>query len=632
MVPKIKSAFDKYFIIGSEVEDYEPNFESYLQEKYEKFLIIDTLVFPNKQTFFKTLYEPLTLIKGFGKKNSVVKIDSYPSQLLSDHYRIIIEDTAGMGKSTIVRKIFLSAIEEKIAVPFLIELRQINSKNSILGELKNQLSTKDKSITEDFISKLLDQGGFTILLDGFDEIALKDRDFVISELKSFTNQVPDNYFIMTSRPDDSLASFGDFQKCHIKPLVNKEAFNLIKRYDFYSYKAIAADLINQLKNNQQDTLEDYLTNPFLVSLLYKSYEYKKDIPIKKSQFYRQVFDALFEAHDLSKDGYLKRDKYSNLHIDDFERVLRAIGYFTAIENKVEYDKDYIINIIDNAKDELPDLSFKSSDFLKDLLETVPLFKKDGNYYKWSHKSLQDYFAAKFIWIDAKEMCSSILAKIYESNDNQRFYNLLDIYFELDPLGFENNIVLTLLSDFDSHVTKVLAVLKNVDEDKVITRAENSFGKECTVVRVDPKYLKANGKLIDDNIPFTLYQKIVPHDYGVIYMPNGHRQDFKIFVYYKFSSNIQTILRLLVAKYPKLIKPGSLDITDKDNERVDDIEIGVAYTFSNDCENIWNEKKRINIGNKLLFDGLILNYADAKLLLKKIMIQNEKKKQGRLLRW
>src|SRR5690606_6632547 len=243
-------------------------------------------------------------------------------------------------------------------------------------------------------------------------------------LHKFIEKANHNYFLITSRPEDSLASFGDFQKFSVNPLKKGEAYSLLSKYDTYSYHSISKNLIKQLNDNPDDSLQEYLSNPFLVSLLYKSYEFKKDIPVKKSQFYQQVYDALFETHDLSKEGYLKRDKYSNLHIDDFERVLRHIGYFTSIENKVEYDKNTIIKFIDKAKKHLSDLNFRSSDFLKDLIKTVPIFKKEGNYFKWGHKSLQDYFAAKFIWIDSKESQLPILEKIYKDPKVKRFHNLL----------------------------------------------------------------------------------------------------------------------------------------------------------------------------------------------------------------
>ncbi|MBN1971685.1 MAG: NACHT domain-containing protein [Candidatus Delongbacteria bacterium] len=482
LMPKIKLILKKVSARNVLPSNLEENFNEYLTQRYEKYLIINTLVFPNKQTLLSIMYQPLTIrCLNERKKEVKILINEYPANFIPKFCRVIIEDSAGMGKSTIAKKLFLSIIEQKAGVPIFIELSQINKKNNILNEIRNQFSPLGKKISQEFILNLLDEGEFIFLFDGFDEIALDDREDVIKDLHKFIEKANQNYFLITSRPDDSLTSFGDFQKFQINPLTKGEAYSLLNKYDNYSYYKISKDLIKQLNDKHQDSLEEYLNNPFLVSLLYKSYEYKKDIPLKKSQFYQQVFDALYETHDLSKEGYLKREKYTNLYIDDFERVLRHLGYFTSIENKVEYDKNGIISFIDKAKSHLSDLSFRSSDYLKDLLNTVPIFKQEGNYYKWGHKSLQDYFSAKCIWIDSKEKQTEILQKIFSDERNSRFNNVLDILFELDPNNFEKSILYWLLTDYSNYSNNAYNKLSKIAKDQLIKRIEVQYNHDFTIV-------------------------------------------------------------------------------------------------------------------------------------------------------
>jgi len=476
ILPKIQAVFKKSEIKNINEQSVEEQLQDYLERRYTKFLTIDTLVFANMQTLLKVLYQPLTIScrEGITGEEVNIKIDGYPKDLLPNYARVIIEDTAGMGKSTITKKLFQSIIEQKAGIPVLIELSQIKKKNSILKEIQNQMSQIGKKISQDIILKLINEGDFIFLFDGYDEIALADREFTIRELHSFIEKAGDNYFLITSRPETSLTSFGDFQKFQVNPLQDEEAYELLKKYDTYGYHKIADSLIEKLKESDE-TLQEYLSNPFLVSLLYKSFEYKKDIPVKKSQFYEQVFDALFEAHDLSKEGYLKREKYSKLHKDDFEEVLRAVAYFSSKANKIEYERNTIIQFIKKAKKQTSNSKFKESDFLKDVLKTVPLFKKEGNNFKWAHKSLQDYFAAKFIWIDAKESRIPILRKIFEDEGNQRFFNVLLLYCELDRKGFEDTILKWILIEFkffsDSNYNNL-----SMDRLLIINRLERSFNK------------------------------------------------------------------------------------------------------------------------------------------------------------
>jgi len=610
ILPKINKVIKKFSIKNVDEKSIEANFQSYLSQRFEKFSVIDTLVFPNKQTLFKDLYEPLTLCSyNEQNKKMEIKIAGYSKEFLPKYMRVIIEDTAGMGKSTITKKIFLSAVEEGACIPILIELRQINKDNDFLKEIQNQLSPIGKPISIDLILKIINDGQFVFLFDGFDEISKKDKEFVVKDLHKFIEKANNNHFLITSRQEDSLVSFGDFRKFNVRPLVEKEAFSLIKRYDNYSFKRISKELIAQLKNNKDESLKEFLSNPFLVSLLYKSFEYKKDIPIKKSQFYRQVYDALFESHDLSKEGYLKRDKYSNLHIDDFEMVLRHIGYFTAIENKVEYEKNYILKIIEKAKKYVPDLPFKASDYLKDLLETVPLFKMDGNNIKWAHKSLQDYFAAKFIWIDAKENQKPILKKIFNDHENIRFSNILDLFYELDTKTFNETILLWLLEDFDKYSATAYTRLKNIDKKLLKTRVENTFGNQSVVVitkQEDYEVIRI-GRREDASKVFLYYKKKVNElgdfDGSILY---NYFENPKVIalVYKKRHYQYSPILKLLsnripgFAKYiPHKVHLGKLNVLEQD----------CAYLLNDNPKNLLNHENVFSTVNDIIPSGYTIDY-------------------------
>ena len=606
IIPKIKSVVKKFSLDNIDETKIEENFDTYLTQRYEKFLVIDTLVFPNKQTLLEILYQPLTL-KGNCYKNKSIEIlvDNYPKELMPEYIRVLIEDTAGMGKSTISKKLFLSIIKQQAGIPVLIELSQINSKNSILKEIQNQLSPIGKKISQDLILKLINEGEFIFLFDGFDEISLDDRDYAIRELHRFIEKANHNYFLITSRPEDSLTSFGDFQKFKVKPLEKGEAYSLLAKYDNYSYKPIAKKLIKQLNDNSQDSLQEFLHNPFLVSLLYKSFEYKKDIPVKKSQFYQQVYDALFETHDLSKEGYLKRDKYSNLHIDDFERVLRYIGYFSSIDNKVEYDKNGIIKYINRAKEHLQDLSFRPSDFLKDLLKTVPLFKKEGNYYKWGHKSLQDYFAAKFLWIDSKEAQVEILEKIYNDPKNKRFYNVLDIFYELDQRTFDSTIIKWLLTDFfefsESHYS-----FYSKPDSLIKKRIENHFNKKCVIVVTQKKdYEIISTSRNNDNRKRHQY-------YSSKVKQRGDHTTYHYFkspktvvlTYIDFAESKDTILRLVSNRIPELAECRHHD--SKKNELFE-LQEDQAYILDDSESNILNQSNVFDLTSDLIRSDYALNY-------------------------
>lgn len=70
--------------------------------------------------------------------------------------------------------------------------------------------------------------------------------------------------------------------------------------------------------------------------------------------------------------------------------------------KIEFTKDDLQITLQNIISKIPGISTSPSLFIQDLIETVPLFVKEGAIIRWSHKSLMEYFAAMFICRDTKE--------------------------------------------------------------------------------------------------------------------------------------------------------------------------------------------------------------------------------------
>ncbi|MFZ0599130.1 MAG: NACHT domain-containing protein, partial [Flavobacterium sp.] len=433
--------------------------------------MINTLVFNNSQRFLNDIYLPLS-ITSTNERRIKVKIDGFPQSISDDFGNVLITDTAGMGKSTLMKVIFTDSILKKNGIPIFIELRRLNRNKTILDEIKEQLDSINKKFDTDLLLELLSEGGFILILDGYDEISLNDREFVTGNLQEFISKTSNNRFFITSRPEKALASFGNFQEFKILPLTRKEAFELLRKYD--NKGTISSLLIKKLQEKEMVGIGEFLTNPLLVSLLFTAFEYKQAIPFKKYLFYRQVYDANFESHDLTKGDSFIHNKYCKLEIDDFHRVLRHIGYNCFKQQRIEFSKDEILKLISESKAFCAGIDFKESDFLSDLIKTVPLFTQDGNYYRWSHKSLQEYFAAQFIYLDSKDKQNDILKKIYNHPHLEKLINVLDLYYDMDYKTFRNIIEFDILNEYNNHVTTNYLGDYNVEINTLNRRKELSF--------------------------------------------------------------------------------------------------------------------------------------------------------------
>lgn len=433
----------------------EDHFQEYFHRTYKRIGIVNTLVFNNSQKLLKDIYLPLTISREQGREK--FKINKFPEILINKYEKILITDNAGMGKSTLVKKMYMDTIDSKKGIPILIELRRLNKEKSILKEIQEQINSLDKDFDNTLLISLIADGGFIFFLDGYDEISLSEREAVTSDIQLFVSKSSKNKFILTSRPESALLSFGDFKEFSIEPLTKKEAYELLRKYD--SQGVVSKLLIKKLGETEMDNLEEFLTNPLLVSLLFTAFQHKQTIPFKKYIFYRQVYDANFESHDLTKGDSYTHGKYSKLEIDDFHRVLRHIG-FSCLKNnqRIEFNKDELLDLIRKAKLFCVELDFSESDFLKDLLSTVPLFLQDGNYYRWTHKSLQEYFSAQFIYLDAKGQQEKILMQIYNNNGIDKFINVLDLYYDIDTKTFRKTILFEYLKTFELHHKNYLSGL------------------------------------------------------------------------------------------------------------------------------------------------------------------------------
>lgn len=482
--PKVKEFSDKCKL------EYEKNFVSkwehfgeYLYRTYKKYNIVNTLALKNQQKFLKNIYVPLTL-ETYISDNTThkkYKIEQFPSEMLQEYSgRLLITDTAGMGKSTLMKRMFIDVIENGYGIPIYIELRRLSKERTILKEIHEQINSISKEFDEDLLLEFIQTGNFIFFLDGYDEISSDNRVSVTSDIQTFVSKAFDNSFILTSRPESALASFGDFQKATIAALTKKEAYELLRKYD--NGGEVSRLLIEKLRSGEYSMIDEFLRNPLLVSLLYTAFDHKQTIPLKKHIFYRQVYDAYFDAHDLSKGDSYIHDKKSKLDIDDFDRVLRYIGFLCITKQKIEFEKDEILSIIDKAKNYCRDLNFTSSDFLEDILCRVPLFCVDGNYYKWVHKSLQEYFAARFIHKDC-EKSSDVLNRVYESDNLDYYINMLDIYADVDLFDFKCTILKPLCLDFIHFYESNVGLYNGLPLADVDSRISLLYMRQVYIIKV-----------------------------------------------------------------------------------------------------------------------------------------------------
>lgn len=518
IVPKIKE-----WSINNKIDNCLINYDNVLSKYFERSVLkcslLNTVVPDIEKKSLKTIYLPLTL-KGFhsSNKNDIIILDKYDTESLEKYNNILILDNAGMGKSTLMKFLFLEVVEKHIGIPFFIELRTLSSEKSIIDCLYDEIEDiKDatpQEIKREFLKAIVDNGDCIFFFDGYDEMTPDNKPIITKKLQDFILKANKNKYFISSRYDDALIGlYNNFDKFNIKPLSKDEAYQLLKKFD--NNGKTSNNLISKLEEHDNlKILYEFLHNPLTVSLLYFNYKYEMTLPNSKYEFYNSVYKNLYKYHDLRKGGSFERIKYSSLNITYFEKALRYIGFYSLLKlKKTLYTERELLSLIEDSKSYISK-DFEAVDYLHDLLETVPLFIKDGIQYSWVHKSFQEYFAAMFLSNLSNK--KTLLPRIFQYDKIEMYSNLLDFYYEIDPEAFNDIIVKNFLDDFVNYMQsdiqdtdylfiKSLLFSQNITLNYTNTKSFKSMSNRQPKI-VEITYISANGSSYSKNV-HSLYPHI-----------------------------------------------------------------------------------------------------------------------------
>ena len=528
----VKLSYKEYMIPTPE------HFIHYTLTCYESFSKVKCLAKNQAIMPLEQIYVPLTLIKA-SDSETTYKVDRFDDVFFHRYKQLLIVDTAGMGKSTLVKKLFMDIVDSGNLIPIFIELRRLNKSHSIIEEIQSQVSKLKEQIMPELLYYFIQEGKFIFILDGYDEIPLSDKKEVTTSLQDFINRSSSNNFIITSRQEIALASFDTFETFRIQPLKREEAFLLLQKYD-NADKECSKLLISELKRTRD--FDDFLGNPLLVSMLLTAFSYKNEIPREKHLFYRNVFDAYYNRHDMTKGGAYQHEKHSGLGSELFHRLLRYTGLLCLKKGKIEFTKDQLIDTLEQALQYCPDIKCSAGDFFEDILEVVPLFVQDGIYYRWSHKSLYEYFAAQSISRDIPKK-DQVLIRLASEGGMDKYYNLLDLFYDMDYVSFRRSIINHFLEEFVSFVE--LSADNSVNE---IRRRQLLFNRnEYYIVFITKDADK------DKRVPAAVSSMYSKYKFNSFYLYRN--EDDTLFVFRQGNNTRNELLiKLLIDKgFPVIVK-------------------------------------------------------------------------------
>lgn len=448
--PFVSKKVGEYFESKAALDKFEKKTKDYLAKLVGKCSTLSTIAFSNVPKRIEDLYIPLTL--NCGGEDSHFKVDE-KTNVFHESNHVLVTDAAGMGKSTLSKRVILNVVAQGEYVPVFLELRELDDR-PIYVQIVERFGIKS-----DFPKEFLKKIPLLYVFDGLDEVSADIQKKVVRSLNEFSNYFDDSKILITSRRENYLSQFVDFKRYSIRPLNKEEAYLLIRKYD--PSGDFSEKLVDGIENSNDGGLKEFLSTPLYVSLLYCSYRYKTVVPQKKHLFYSQVYDALFESHDLSKDVGYVRPKHSKLDSAEFHRVLRRLGFWCLRNNgKIEFQKDEFEILLGNIIEKISGVDVSASSYSRDLVSTVPLFVKEGATVRWSHKSLMEYFASMFICNDAKIKQNDILLHLYNDRKWSAYQNVFELCADIDYGSFRASIIKAVLEKFSDYSNSAYKEIKN----------------------------------------------------------------------------------------------------------------------------------------------------------------------------
>jgi polynucleotide 5'-kinase involved in rRNA processing len=121
----ITPVVNSFKIISSEWKHlFEIGVSEYLQSQTEKYYFTNTFMHRSEKVRFYDVYYP---ISAYYKELETNFNDQ--DEIFNEYKNITIIGSAGSGKSTLMKYIFLSCIKNRTRIPILIELRNLNEYN-----------------------------------------------------------------------------------------------------------------------------------------------------------------------------------------------------------------------------------------------------------------------------------------------------------------------------------------------------------------------------------------------------------------------------------------------------------------------------------------------------------------------
>jgi energy-coupling factor transporter ATP-binding protein EcfA2 len=341
--------------------------------------------------------------------------DSY----IAANKRVVVLGGPGAGKTTFSKFLALAYSNKQIfnrtklkqtLLPIFLHLPAIaKDGKEIFNTFTDNLVARTDGNARHFIRRLLESGQCIVFFDSLDEVPKDYKILVVEKLKAFAAIYPRSSIVVSCRTADYEQNLESFAEVELAKLSNEGVTSIVRAW-FSGERARADKLINLLAHDQ--AVASLTETPLLLSLLCIQFRNDLALPKRKAELFRRCVDALLRDWDTTR-GFRRDTAYTNLSDDRKEKIFEAIAGSLAgdsIEYEIEEPK-----LLGAISDEIARYGLEPHDapgILREIENHHGILEKcSAESYEFSHATMQDYFAARYIV--SKRLEISFLKAHYE---------------------------------------------------------------------------------------------------------------------------------------------------------------------------------------------------------------------------
>lgn len=222
--------------LESELRDVDEGkiFQMYVEAALSRTQIVKTLVNREVPVRLSDVYVRCLLTSGQRQFSE--------SQCLSailDPSNAVIVASAGTGKTMLMRSLFRYLLEEQDdRIPIFFELRTLDlgrwkeeeiALPNLALEAIYQHIKEYAALSRVAFEHCLQAGIFVFLLDGLDEVDFRIRSKLAQSIHQLSHRYPANSVVVSTRPDERLASWNNFRSYRVEPFSKHQIVELLER-------------------------------------------------------------------------------------------------------------------------------------------------------------------------------------------------------------------------------------------------------------------------------------------------------------------------------------------------------------------------------------------------------------------